>query len=76
MLFFLNLSVDHLDWHGSKLNYLNSKLKIFNLQTAKHYAVVNKNLKRIFNKKKFLSRLIVNKKNDYLKLKHKIKMAI
>tara|TARA_B100001248_G_scaffold262080_1_gene255980 strand:- start:1162 stop:2439 length:1278 start_codon:yes stop_codon:yes gene_type:complete len=71
--FFLNLSVDHLDWHGSKLNYLNSKLKIFSLQTAKHYAVVNKNFKRIFNKKKFLSRLIVNKKTDYFKLKHKIK---
>ena len=26
---FLNFSNDHLDWHGSKNNYLNSKLKIF-----------------------------------------------
>ena len=26
---FLNLSNDHLDWHGSKKKYLNSKLKIF-----------------------------------------------
>ena len=27
--FFLNLTNDHLDWHGNKKNYLNSKLKIF-----------------------------------------------
>ena len=33
--FFLNLSNDHLDWHGSKSNYLKSKLKIFKLQNQK-----------------------------------------
>ena len=27
----LNISNDHLDWHGSKQNYINSKLKIFDL---------------------------------------------
>ena len=32
---FLNFSNDHLDWHGSKNNYLNSKLKIFHLQKKK-----------------------------------------
>ena len=28
----LNITNDHLEWHGSKRNYINSKLKIFNLQ--------------------------------------------
>ena len=32
---FLNFSNDHLDWHGSKNKYLNSKLKIFRLQKKK-----------------------------------------
>ena len=31
--FFLNVSNDHLDWHGNMNNYLNSKLKIFQLQS-------------------------------------------
>ena len=33
--FFLNFSNDHLDWHGSKTAYLESKLKIFYLQKKK-----------------------------------------
>ena len=32
---FLNFSNDHLDWHGSRNKYLNSKLKIFRLQKKK-----------------------------------------
>ena len=32
---FLNLSNDHLDWHGNRINYLNAKLKIFKLQNEK-----------------------------------------
>ena len=32
---FLNLSNDHLDWHGGKKNYLKAKLKIFSLQKKK-----------------------------------------
>ena len=34
---FLNLTNDHLDWHGSMNNYLNSKLKIFHLQKKKTF---------------------------------------
>ena len=34
---FLNFSNDHLDWHGSKNKYLNSKLKIFNKKKKKNY---------------------------------------
>ena len=32
--FFLNLTNDHLDWHGNMRNYLNSKLKIFNIKNV------------------------------------------
>ena len=45
---FLNFSNDHLDWHGSKNKYLNSKLKIFNLQKKKNFSIINKNLKKEF----------------------------
>ena len=43
---FLNFSNDHLDWHGSKSKYLDSKLKIFYLQKKKNFAIINKNLKK------------------------------
>ena len=70
--FFLNLTNDHLDWHGSKINYLNSKLKIFRLQTKNHFALINEDLKKIFYKKKFKSRIILNKRRYYARLKNKI----
>ena len=70
---FLNFSNDHLDWHGSKNNYLNSKLKIFNLQKAKNFAIINKNLKKKFIKNKFLGKLLFPKIKDYRKIKKKIK---
>ena len=40
----LNLSVDHLDWHGSKKKYMISKFKIFKNQTKNDIAFLN-NLK-------------------------------
>ena len=30
--FILNITKDHLDWHGSMKHYINSKFKIFALQ--------------------------------------------
>ncbi len=69
----LNLTNDHLDWHGNKMNYLNAKLKIFQLQKKNQYAIINKKLKKDFLKKNFLSKLIVPKHEDYQKFKHKIK---
>ena len=33
--FLLNISNDHLDWHGSMKNYIESKFKIFELQKKK-----------------------------------------
>ena len=70
--FFLNLTNDHLDWHGNLNNYLNSKLKIFNLQRRDHYAFINKKITNIFKKKNFLSKLVVPNYKDYKKIKHKI----
>ena len=62
-----------LDWHGSKQNYLNSKLKIFRHQTSKHYAIISKNFKNIFKKRKFSSKLIFPENSNYEKIKIKIK---
>ena len=45
---FLNITNDHLDWHGNMVNYLSSKLKIFKLQKKNHFAIVNKKLKKYF----------------------------
>ena len=69
---FLNFSNDHLDWHGSKKNYLNSKLKIFHLQKKKNFAIINKNLKKEFIKNKFSSKLLFPKIKYYRKIKKKI----
>ncbi len=70
---FLNFTNDHIDWHGSKDKYLKSKLKIFRLQEKNNYALINNKLKKIFRKSKFSSRLIPNKRKEYMKLKNKIK---
>ena len=69
---FLNLTNDHLEWHGSMKNYLNSKLKIFNHQTDNQFAIINKNFKKIFKKKNFLGKLILPNKKEYDKIKYKI----
>lgn len=71
--FFLNFTNDHLDWHGNTRNYLSSKLKIFNLQTKNHHALINKKFKKIFNKKKYLSKLTIPKHREFKKIKYKIK---
>ena len=70
---FLNLSNDHLDWHGNKNNYLNSKLKIFQYQDKNHYAIVNKKFKKIFKRKGFLSKLTLPSEKKYKKIKNEIK---
>ena len=71
--FFLNLTNDHLDWHGNQKNYLNSKLKIFHLQKKSQYAFTNNKIKKFFFKKNFLSKLIVPKQKEIIKIKKKIK---
>ena len=70
---FLNFSNDHLDWHGSREKYLNSKFKIFHLQKKNNFAIINKHLKKKFIKNNFLSKLLIPKIENYKKIKKKIK---
>jgi len=68
----LNIANDHLDWHGSMLNYIESKLRVFNLQTKKDNALINSKFQKTFKKKKYLSKLIKINLNLYRKIKVKI----
>ena len=65
----LNITNDHLDWHGSMGEYVRSKFKIFKLQTKNNFALINKNFVKAFNKKKYLSKLITPKFTSYEKIK-------
>ena len=60
----LNITKDHLDWHGSIKEYTNSKLKIFSNQNTNNFAFLNnKNLIKKFKKNKYNIKLkIVNNK--------------
>ena len=68
----LNITNDHLDWHGSMQKYLQSKFRIFNLQKKNDFALLNENFKNIFKKKKYLSKLVSLKFKNYKKIKFKI----
>ena len=69
----LNITNDHLDWHGSMKEYIRSKLRIFNLQGKDNFALVNSRLRNIFKKNNYQSKLISLKLNLYKKIKFKIK---
>ena len=69
----LNITNDHLDWHGSMKEYIRSKLRIFNLQEKDNFALVNSRLRNIFKKNNYQSKLISLKLNLYKKIKFKIK---
>ena len=69
----LNITNDHLDWHGNMSNYVNSKMKIFKIQKKNQFAIVNKNFKKIFKKRNFISQLITPKEKKYNKIRNKIK---
>ncbi len=68
----LNITNDHLDWHGSMKNYVNSKFKLFKIQRKKDFALVDKNYLNYFRKKKFASKLISIKSKNYLGIKNQI----
>jgi UDP-N-acetylmuramoylalanine--D-glutamate ligase len=70
----LNISIDHLDWHNTITNYKDSKFKIFSKQDSNNFALLsNKKLIKLFKKKKYLSKLIIIRKNS---LNNKIKKKI
>ena len=58
----INITKDHLDWHGSMKNYTNAKLKIFSLQNKKDFAYIPNKEKiiRLFKKFKMKSSLQIN----------------
>jgi len=70
---FLNITNDHLDWHGNRNNYLNAKLKIFKHQKKNQYALINSKIKKYFLKKNFSSKLIVPNLKNYKRIKYRIK---
>ena len=65
----LNITNDHLDWHGTMKHYINAKFKIFEKQNKNQYSFLNQKLKSKFKKKNFLEKLIIPKTRDYLKFK-------
>ncbi len=68
----INISKDHMDWHGSMRHYINAKLNIFKNQNTKDYSVMkDPKLKILFRQKKFKGKLILLKKKKYLKRKLK-----
>ncbi len=69
----LNITNDHIDWHGSKASYVKSKFKIFKLQKRKDFALLNNKLLSTFKEKKFSSKLISINFKKYEKIKLKIK---
>ena len=69
----LNITNDHLDWHGSMQEYIKSKMKVFKLQDKNNFALVNNQLKNKFKKRKYLSKLVSLKLRAYKRVKLQIK---
>ncbi len=69
----LNITNDHIDWHGNMRNYINSKFKIFERQKNNQYSFVNKNFKYEFKKRRFLGKLNIPDLDRYKKIKPNIK---
>ena len=69
----LNITNDHVDWHGSMKEYIKSKLKIFQLQKKNDFALINSKYKNIFKKRKYLAKLIAIKLKNYKNISIKIK---
>ena len=49
----LNITNDHLDWHGNMKNYKIQNLKFLNFKTENQYSLINKKFKKNFKKKFF-----------------------
>ncbi len=69
----LNITNDHLDWHGNYKSYLESKFKIFSNQKKSDLAFLEKKKYfNIFRSKKYESRLKKVELKKFLNIKNKI----
>ena len=69
----LNISKDHLDWHGSMEKYISSKFKIFSKQNKNNFALLNnKLLIKKFKKNKYQAKLNYVHSKKYKNLQKKI----
>jgi len=70
----LNITKDHLDWHNSYKDYINSKFKIFSEQRKNNFSFLNnKILLKKFKKGKYEGKLKFVNIKKYKKIKNKIK---
>ncbi len=70
----LNISNDHLDWHKTKNNYLNSKFKIFINQKKNNNAYVNKKkFQQKYRNSKLQGNLTLVSSQSLKEIKNKIK---
>ena len=70
----LNVTKDHLDWHSSYKNYVNSKFKIFSGQKKNNFSFLNnKILLKKYKKGKYKGKLKLVNLKKYKKIKNKIK---
>tara|TARA_Y100000816_G_scaffold288873_1_gene274270 strand:+ start:1262 stop:2086 length:825 start_codon:yes stop_codon:yes gene_type:complete len=70
----LNITKDHLDWHGNMEKYIQSKLKIFTHQNQNDFAYLpsDKNIINRFKKNKVKSNIFLNRYKIQHYLKNKI----
>jgi len=70
----LNITNDHLDWHNSRKEYINSKFKIFSNQRKNNFAFINnKMFLKKYKKEKYNGKLKFVNIDKYKKVKKLIK---
>ena len=72
----LNITNDHLDWHGNMKNYINAKFKIFSLQRKKDFSIIHKKLVKKFKKRRLKGKLFLPDIAAFKKIKPKINKNI
>ena len=72
----LNITNDHLDWHGNMKNYINAKFKIFSLQRKKDFSIIHNKLAKKFKKRRLKGKLFLPDIAAFKKIKPKINKNI